>query len=58
MTFETLYVTGLSWMRRPAFPGCISAGALLVRILRELDPNEARQLRAYDDAARALQEAR
>lgn len=44
----SLYSVGLSLMARAPFPGCITAGVLLVRLGREMDPDDASNDRAWD----------
>ena len=54
--FPTLYTFGLSLMARPPVPGFISVGAVIVRVARELDPDDARRDRAWDKAKWILDE--
>lgn len=51
---EGLYALGLSWMARPPIVGFRSLGAILVRALRELDPNRQRQYRMWLAAVACL----
>jgi hypothetical protein len=45
-------------MAQAPFLGSISVGAIIVRVARELDPNERRQLAAWDQANRILTKRR
>lgn len=49
--FAAIYELGFSLMERP---GGIGVGAILVRLAREVDPDEDRQLRAWDTARAIL----
>ncbi len=55
---EELYAIGLAWMARPLLPGFVTLGAVLVRVVRELDPDDARQDRAWLAASSILERER
>lgn len=52
---KALYRAGFSLMKNPPLPGGITVGASIVRLARELDTDEDRQLRAWDKAHGIIQ---